>query len=158
MKGARPATTTTMRLGPQPGEVIDRSQPFTFRWNGAAVPAYAGDTIISALAAAGERIVSRSFKYHRPRGILTASFLDPGCLVQVGDEPNVRGAHRRAEPGMVVRAQNVWPSLRYDVRAINQAMGRMLPPGFYYKTFMAPRALWPVYQQMLRRFSPGGVW
>ena len=157
MKGARPATTTTMRLGPQPGEVIDRSQPFTFRWNGAAVPAYAGDTIISALAAAGERIVSRSFKYHRPRGILTASFLDPGCLVQVGDEPNVRGAHRRAEPGMVVRAQNVWPSLRYDVRAINQAMGRMLPPGFYYKTFMAPRALWPVYQQMLRRFSPGGV-
>ena len=96
MKGARPATATARRLGPQPGEVIDRSQRFTFRWNGAEFPAYAGDTIISALAAAGERIFSRSFKYHRPRGILTASFLDPGCLVQVGAEPNVRGAHRRA--------------------------------------------------------------
>lgn len=157
MKGARPAIAMTMRLAPQPGEVIDRSQRFTFRWNGAEIPAYAGDTIIAALAAAGERIFSRSFKYHRPRGILTASFFDPGCLVQVGAEPNVRGAHRRAESGMVVRAQNVWPSLRYDLRAINQAMGRVLPPGFYYKTFMAPRALWPAYQRMLRRFAPGGV-
>ena len=77
--------------------------------------------------------------------------------MQVGDEPNVRGAHRRAEPGLVVWAQNVWPSLRYDVLAINQAMGRVLPPGFYYKTFMAPRALWPAYQRVLRRFAPGGV-
>ncbi len=94
--------STSMRLGPQPGEVIDRERRFAFTWNGEEYPAYEGDTIVSALAACGERIFSRSFKYHRPRGLLTASFLDPGCLVQVGDEPNVRGAHRRVEPGMVV--------------------------------------------------------
>ncbi len=151
------AAGSAARLGPQPGEVIDRAHRFTFRWNGAETAAYAGDTIISALAAAGERVFSRSFKYHRPRGLLTASFIDPGCLVQVGKEPNVRGAHRRVEAGMAVRAQNVWPSLRYDVMALNQAMTRMLPPGFYYKTFMAPRALWPAYQMVLRRFAPGGV-
>lgn len=147
----------TMRLGPQPGEVIDRGAPLTFTWNGAEYPAYRGDTIISALAACGERVFSRSFKYHRPRGLLTASFIDPGCLVQVGDEPNVRGAHRRLEPGMVVRAQNVWPSLRFDLKSVNQAAGRFLPPGFYYKTFMAPQAFWPLYQKVLRRFTPGGT-
>ena len=92
----------SMRLAPQPGEEIDRSRSFTFTWNGRAVGAYAGDTIVSALAADGERVFSRSFKYHRPRGLLTASYLDPGCFVQVGDEPNVRGAHRQAAPGLAV--------------------------------------------------------
>ena len=146
-----------MRLAPQPGEQIDRETLFSFRWNGAEYPAYAGDTIVSALAACGERVFSRSFKYHRPRGILTASFTDPGCLVQVDDEPNVRGAHRRVEPGMVVRPQNVWPSLRADLMSLNQAVGRFLPAGFYYKTFMAPQPLLPVYQKFLRRFAPGGT-
>ena len=86
------------RLGVQPGEEIDRETSFTFRLNGREVPAFAGDTIVSALLATGERVLSRSYKYHRPRGVLTASYLDPGCMVQVGDEPNVRGAHRLAEP------------------------------------------------------------
>ncbi|MEE9278115.1 MAG: glycine cleavage T C-terminal barrel domain-containing protein, partial [Dehalococcoidia bacterium] len=76
---------------------------------------------------------------------------------QVGDEPNVRGAHRRVEPGMQARAQNVWPSLRVDLKSVNQALGRFLPAGFYYKTFMAPRTLLPVYQRTLRRFAPGGT-
>ncbi len=111
-----PKAAMSMRLGPRAGEVIDRGREFMFTWNGEEYPAYRGDTIISALAACGERIFSRSFKYHRPRGLLTASFLDPGCMVQVGDEPNVRGAHRRVEPGMVVSPQNVWPSLRFDVK------------------------------------------
>ncbi|MDQ3783194.1 MAG: 2Fe-2S iron-sulfur cluster-binding protein, partial [Actinomycetota bacterium] len=144
------------RLGPQPGEVIDRAQPMRFTWDGAPYSAFAGDTIASALAAAGVRIFSRSFKYHRPRGILTASFHDPGCMVQVGEEPNVRAAHRRVAAGMDVTPQNVWPSLRFDVRAANQAMGRFLTPGFYYKTFIKPQRLWPSYQKVLKRFAAGG--
>ena len=86
------------RLPPQPGEVIDRSRRFTFTWNGRRHAAYAGDTIASALAAAGVRVFSRSLKYHRPRGLLTADFDDPGCLVEVDGEPNVRGAHRLVRP------------------------------------------------------------
>jgi sarcosine oxidase subunit alpha len=150
------AVKVGMRLEPQPGEVIDRGRRFTFAWNGGEYPAFYGDTIVSALAAAGERVFSRSFKYHRPRGLMTASFHDPGCLVQVGDEPNVRGAHRRVEPGIEVSAQNVWPSLRFDAKAVNRFLGRFLPPGFYYKTFMKPRRLWPAYERVLRRFAGGG--
>lgn len=146
-----------MRLDPQPGEVIDRQQQFSFTWNGREYPAYSGDTIVSALSAAGERIFSRSFKYHRPRGLLTASYLDPNCIVQVGDEPNVRGAHRRVTPGMTVRSQNAWPSLRFDVKAANQSISRFLPAGFYYKTFIKPQRLWPAYERVLRRFAAGGT-
>src|SRR5918994_1429677 len=149
-------TVMSMRLDHRPGEVIDREREFTFTWNGEEYPAYGGDTFVSALAASGERIFSRSFKYHRPRGLLTASFLDPGCMVQVGDEPNVRGAHRHVEPGMVVSPQGVWPSLEYDVKSVNGAFGRFLSAGFYYKTFIKPRRLWPLYRRVLRRFSAGG--
>jgi sarcosine oxidase subunit alpha len=145
------------RLAARPGEVIDRQVPVDFTWNGRPYTGFAGDTIASALAAAGERVFSRSLKYHRPRGLLTASFHDPGCLLQVGDEPNVRGAHRLLAAGMDVRAQNAWPSLRFDVKAANQAVGRFLGPGFYYKTFMAPRALWPSYEAVLKRFAAGGT-
>src|SRR5258708_30252245 len=104
----------TDRLTPQPGEVIDRRRELSFFWNGRRYPAYQGDTIVSALAACGVRVFSRSFKYHRPRGILTGTFFDPNCTVQVGDEPNVRGVHRRVEAGMQVKAQTVWPSLAGD--------------------------------------------
>jgi sarcosine oxidase subunit alpha len=145
-----------MRLSAQPGEEIDRSRSFTFTWNGGAVPAYGGDTIASALAATGVRVFSRSFKYHRPRGLLTASYLDPGCFLQVGDEPNVRAAHRLAAPGLDVRAQNTWPSLNFDVKAANGLAGRFLSAGFYYKTFIWPRRLWPAYESVLQRFIHAG--
>jgi len=145
-----------MRLAPRPGEEIDRARSFTFTWNGRTVPAFAGDTIASALAATGERVFSRSYKYHRPRGLLTASYHDPGCFVQVGDEPNVRGAHREAEPGMDVRSQNTWPSLKFDAKAVNQLAGRFLGPGFYYKTFIKPQRLWPLYERVLQRFVHAG--
>lgn len=145
-----------LRLDPQPGEVIDRDRLLRFTWNGRSRTAFAGDTIASALAAHGERVLSRSFKYHRPRGILTASFLDPGCTVQVGDEPNVRAAHRRVEAGMEVSSQNTWPSLAFDVKAANQLVGRFLTAGFYYKTFIKPQRLWPAYQKVLARFATGG--
>jgi sarcosine oxidase, subunit alpha len=147
---------TGRRLPPQPGEVIDRTTPVSFTWNGRPFQGYAGDTIVSALAAAGERVFSRSMKYHRPRGLLTASYHDPGCMVQAGDEPNVRAAHRLVRDGMAVTSQNTWPSLRFDVRAGNGFAARFLTAGFYYKTFMRPRALWPVYESVLRRFVNGG--
>ena len=147
----------TSRLPRQPGEVIDRAGSLSFSWNGRAYQAYPGDTIVSALAAAGERVFSRSLKYRRPRGLLTASFHDPGCMVQVGDEPNVRGAHRLVTDGMTVTAQSVWPSLRVDAKAANRLAGRFLTAGFYYKTFMRPRPLWPAYQAVLRRFVTGGA-
>src|SRR5579859_955877 len=145
-----------MRLAAQPGEVIDRGRELRFTWNGREFPGYAGDTIVSALAAAGERVFSRSMKYHRPRGLLTGSFHDPGCMVQVGDEPNVRGAHRLVAEGMAVRPQNAWPSLRFDAKAANRLAARFLTAGFYYKTFMWPPALWPAYESVLRRFVNGG--
>ena len=148
--------STSMRLGPQPGEVIDRDAPLDFTWNGRQRTGFAGDTIVSALAASGERVFSRSFKYHRPRGILSGDFLDPGCTVQVDDEPNVRGAHRRLAAGMAVSSQNTWPSLRFDMKAANQAVGRFLTAGFYYKTFIKPQRLWPAYQKVLARFATGG--
>ncbi len=151
-----PRETATHRTGPQPGELIDRGRPLAFTWEGNPYTGYAGDTIASALAAAGVRVFSRSFKYHRPRGILTASSLDPGCMVQVGDEPNVRAAGRRLADGMTVHAQNAWPSLRLDVGAANQVVGRFLTAGFYYKTFMRPQRLWPAYERVLGGFAPGG--
>jgi len=136
--------------------VIDRDRPFSFTWEGADYRAFEGDTIVSALAASGIRIFSRSFKYHRPRGVLTASFHDPGCIVQVDDEPNVRGAHRRVAPGMVVKSQNSWPSLRLDVGVANQAVAPFIGAGFYYKTFIKPQRLWPYYEKVLQRFAAGG--
>jgi sarcosine oxidase, subunit alpha len=146
-----------MRLPVQPGEVINRAEPLEFTWNGRRFRGYAGDTIVSALAAAGERVFSRSLKYHRPRGLLTASFHDPGCMVQVGDEPNVRGAHRLVAAGLAVTAQNTWPSLRLDAKAVNRLAGRFLTAGFYYKTFMRPRFLWPAYESVLRKFVHAGT-
>jgi sarcosine oxidase, subunit alpha len=157
MSRGRVAASGRMRLDRQPAEVINRAEQLTFRWNGRPYTAYQGDTIVSALAAAGERVFSRSFKYHRPRGLVTGDYLDPGCTVQVGDEPNVRGAHRLVENGIEVRAQNCWPSLRFDLKAANQLMARFLPAGFYYKTFIKPQRLWPAYEKVLRRFSGGGV-
>ncbi len=148
--------TSSHRLPPQPGEVIDRAQRFTFRWNGRPYQAYAGDTIASALAASGVRVLSRSLKYHRPRGLLSADFNDPNCMVTADGEPNVRAAHRLVSPGMSVSSQDTWPSLRFDVKAANQLVGRFLGPGFYYKTFMRPQRLWPAYDKVLGRFSHGG--
>lgn len=145
-----------MRLGAQPSEVIDRTRSFSFRFNGASRQAFEGDTIVSALAASGERVFSRSFKYHRPRGLLTASYHDPGCLLQVDDEPNVRAAHRKVASGMSVRSQNSWPSLRVDVGTANQLVGRFIGAGFYYKTFIKPQRLWPTYEKVLQRFAAGG--
>ena len=151
-----PTDVPIMRLEERPGEVIDRTTSLSFRWNGTALRGFSGDTIASAIAASGVRVLSRSFKYRRPRGLLTADYNDPNCFFQVNGEPNVRGAHRLLEDGMEVSAQNVWPSLRFDARAVTGVLAPFLGPGFYYKTFMRPRVLWPWYQRVLRMFSAGG--
>lgn len=148
--------TADMRAGPRPGEVIDRATSIEFTWNGRDYSGFQGDTVVSALAASGERVFSRSFKYHRPRGVLTATFHDPNCIVQVDDEPNVRAAHRRLRGGMTVKAQNVWPSLAWDVGAANGALPRFIGAGFYYKTFIKPQRLWPAYERALQHFAAGG--
>ena len=93
---------TSKRLPQRPGESIDRSKTLRFTWNGRTRTGYEGDTIASALAGSGVSIFSRSMKYHRKRGILTADYWDPNLLVQVGDEHNVRAGHRRLQEGMVV--------------------------------------------------------
>ena len=144
------------RLGSQPTEVIDRSAKLRFRWNGKRFDGFEGDTIASALAASGEHVFSRSMKYHRPRGILTADYWDPNLMVQVGDDPNVRAGHRLLEAGMDVQAQNVWPSLHRDIKAANGLVGRFLTAGFSYQTFMRPAWLWPTYERVLATFAPGG--
>lgn len=144
------------RVIERPGELIDRSRRYSFTFDKVSYPAFHGDTIASALAASGVRVFSRSFKYHRPRGLMSATFHDPGCIVQADDEPNVRAAHRRVEPGMVVRSQSSWPSLRVDVGAVNQVVAPFLGAGFYYKTFIKPQRLWPYYERVLQRFAAGG--
>ncbi|MGH1488955.1 MAG: 2Fe-2S iron-sulfur cluster-binding protein [Acidimicrobiales bacterium] len=145
------------RLGQQPGEAIDRSDTVRFTWNGTSLTGFAGDTIASALLANGVTIVSRSMKYHRPRGYMTADYWDPNGFVQVGDEPNVRSGHRLVANGMVIEPQNVWPSLDHDVKAANGLVGRFLSAGFYYKTFIRPQRLWPTFEKVLTTFAPGGT-
>ena len=146
-------TTTPNRLHPKQGEVIDRSATIRFTFDGVEYTAYPGDTVASALTAAGVKVLSRSFKYHRPRGVLCCSGHCPNCLVQIGDEPNVRACTRPIEAGMDVHAQNVWPSLNRDLLSLTQLGSRFMPVGFYYKTFIRPQKLWPLYEHTLRHIA-----
>ena len=145
------------------GGVIDRSRPLRFVYDGTELEGYAGDTVASALLANGVHLVARSFKYHRPRGIHTAGGEEPNALLQVGDgahtEPNVRATVEPLYDGLVAASQNRWPSLRFDVGAVNNAASRFIPAGFYYKTFMwppTPRA-WLRYEHLIRRSAGMGI-
>ena len=145
------------RLPPQCGEVIDRGTPVAFTFDGQAYTGYTGDTIASALRAAGVRVLSRSFKYHRPRGLLCCAGQCPNCLVQIGDEPNVRACTRHVEAGMAVRSQNAQPSLDRDLLSLTRLAAPLMPVGFYYKTFIRPAVLWPSYERVLRRAAGLGT-
>ncbi len=123
---------------------------FTLRFGRREVPARRGDTIAAALYRAGVRTFTRSFKYHRPRGLLCGVGRCPNCLMDVDGTPNVRVCVTPAAPGQRVRHQNAWPSLDLDLLAVNDRLSFLLPPGFYYKTFIRPRALWPVVETVLR--------
>lgn len=144
-------STKNRRLPAAPSHTINRQKNIQFTFNGKTYSAYEGDTIASALAAAGVTTFSRSFKYHRRRGLLCVSGNCPNCLVRAGDEPNVRSCVTPVSAGLKVRSQNAWPSLERDVMSLTQWVDRFLPAGFYYKAFMRPRALWPYYEEFLRR-------
>jgi sarcosine oxidase subunit alpha len=139
------------RLPPRADELIDRGREVRFTFDGRPRGGFAGDTIGSALAASGQRVFSRSFKYHRPRGLLCCSGQCPNCLVAVDGAPGVRACTEPLREGMEVRHMNAWPSLGFDVmRAVDLVGGPLTPPGFYYKTFLRPRRLWPLYERVLR--------
>ena len=141
----------TSRLEPQHGEAIDRSDPVVFEFNGREVRGFRGDTVASALYADGTRLFSRSFKYHRRRGLLCCSGNCPNCLLTVGDEPNVRACTRALQPGMQVRSQNAWPSLGFDLLSVLDRLHWLMPVGFYYKAMHRPKALWLLGRQLIRR-------
>ena len=139
------------RIDPRPGEAIDRSAPVEFEFDGKRIQGFRGDTVASAHYAQGTRVFSRSFKYHRPRGLLCCSGSCPNCLVTVGDEPNVRACTRAIEPGLKVKSQNAWPSLGFDVLSVLDKLHWLMPVGFYYKAFHRPKLLWLLARQLIRR-------
>jgi len=143
----------TSRLPSHPAQEIDCTQKVTFSFAGRQITAYAGDTVAAALYAAGVRIFSRSFKYHRPRGLLCCSGRCPNCLMNVDGTPNVRTCLEPVREGLQVHPQNAWPSLQWDALAVIDKLDRLLPIGFYYKTFIQPRFVWPLAEQVLRRIA-----
>ncbi|HEX6460145.1 MAG TPA: 2Fe-2S iron-sulfur cluster-binding protein [Thermoleophilaceae bacterium] len=139
------------RLAPQPGERVNRARVISFEFDGKPVQGFEGDTIGSALYASGQRVFSRSFKYHRRRGLLCCAGQCPNCLVAVDGAPGVRACTEPLREGMRVEHMNASPSLDFDLMAVTDRVGsRFTPPGFYYKTFMWPRRLWPLYERVLR--------
>ncbi|KEA63732.1 Sarcosine oxidase alpha subunit [Marinobacterium lacunae] len=140
----------------QSGGRIDRSKALTFTYNGRQYKGYQGDTIASALLANGVDIVARSFKYSRPRGIVAAGAEEPNAVLQVGateatQVPNVRATQQELYDGLVCGATNGWPSVESDMMGLmGKVGGNMMPPGFYYKTFMYPQSMWKTYEKFIR--------
>ena len=134
---------------------IDRDQPVRFRFDGRDFSGFAGDTLASALLAHGVHLTGRSFKYHRPRGIMAAGVEDPSALVRAGEgarvEPNLRATQLALYDGLTAESQNRFPSLKFDLGAVNSLLGRFFPAGFYYKTFMWPASFWMLYEHFIRR-------
>lgn len=150
----RLAADAPLRL-PGPG-CLDRKRPLGFSFDGKRHAGYAGDTVASALLASGVRMVGRSFKYHRPRGILTAGSEEPNALLELREgsrrEANTRATVAELFDGLLARSQNRWPSLHFDVGAINSWLSPLFVAGFYYKTFMWPAAFWEkLYEPVIRR-------
>jgi sarcosine oxidase subunit alpha len=139
--------------------MIDRSRPLSFSFDGKAYSGFAGDTLASALIASDVKIVARSFKYHRPRGIMAAGSEEPNALVALRQgarhEPNTRATAIELFDGLEAFGQNAVPSLGFDVMAVNQLLSRFIGAGFYYKTFMWPKAFWELLYEPVVRNSAG---
>jgi sarcosine oxidase subunit alpha len=147
------AGTSSHRLPPQAGEWIDRSRPISFRFEGRAYRGFAGDTISSALAAGGVRLLGRSFKYHRPRGIFSLANHDVNVLVSDGTRTNLRADVTPVWEGADLRAVNTFGGLENDSARQFDRLGRFLPVGFYYKTFHKPRKLFPFWERQMRALA-----
>ena len=143
-------TDQAQRLPPPHGRLIDRERVLAFTFEGRSYQGFEGDTIASALAANGRWLMSRSFKYHRPRGPFSFWGHDANAIVQIGAEPNVTADRRRLEDGMAVIPVNVNGSLRRDRGAWLGPFGRFLPVGFYYKAFYRPRGVWGLWERVIR--------
>ncbi|HBZ45536.1 MAG TPA: sarcosine oxidase subunit alpha family protein, partial [Maritimibacter sp.] len=141
------------------GRLIDRSKKLRFTFDGKPFTGYQGDTLASALLGADVMMVGRSFKYHRPRGVVASGVEEPNALVNLGSgqrlEPNQRATTTALFDRLEARSQNVWPSLAFDVGVVNQLIARFLPAGFYYKTFMFPRVAWEKLFEPFVRQSAG---
>ena len=138
------------------GRLIDRAKKLHFSFDGQPLTGFAGDTVASAVMANGQRVFGRSFKYHRPRGVVGLGSEEMNALLGVGDgarhEPNLRATQVELFEGLSAVSQNRWPSLNFDIGAINNRFSRVLPSGFYYKTFMWPKSFWKhVYEPIIRR-------
>ena len=143
-----------------PGVRIDTSRTIRFRFDGHEYTAHPGDTLGSALLANGVRRIARSFKYGRPRGIVGAGSEEPNALVQVGEgalmSPNIKATQAELHDGFVAHSTSGWPSLGFDLKSVLGSAGRFMPAGFYSKTFKWPRALWPAYEAVIRKFAGFG--
>ena len=143
------------------GGLIDRARPLRFSFDGERFDGYAGDTLAAALLANGLRLVGRSFKYHRPRGIYAAGIEEPSALVTLGEgaraTPNTPATVVDLEDGLVARSQNRWPSLRFDLMAVNGLLSPFFAAGFYYKTFMGPPVPWHVWEPIIRKAAGLGT-
>jgi sarcosine oxidase subunit alpha len=143
-----------MRLPARPGERIDRNREVIFSFYGKPARAFEGDTFGSALYASGQRVFSRSFKYHRPRGLLCCSGSCANCMMTVDGVPNVRICAEPVREGAVVRPQNVLGSLEHDALVVTDKLGGPFTPvGFYYRTMIRPRWAWPLYEKFLRNVA-----
>ncbi len=134
---------------------IDQTTRISFKFNGQQLFGYKGDTLASALLANNIHLVGRSFKYHRPRGIMTCGSEEPNAIVQIGNdpsltEPNVRATEIELYEGLEASSQNCWPSVNFDIGGINNFLSPLLPAGFYYKTFMWPASFWEKYEYFIR--------
>ena len=144
------------------GRLLNKGKPVRFTFNGKTLKGYEGDTLASALIANGQTMVGRSFKYHRPRGIVASGVEEPNALMNHGTasvfEPNQRATTTELYEGLRAASQNHWPSLDVDVGAVNTYLGRFLPAGFYYKMFMHPRPFWKhIYEPFIRQSAGLGA-
>src|SRR5699024_9441384 len=138
------------------GGAVNRERPLTVTFDGWQYPGYEGDTLASLLLANGVRLLGRSFKYHRPRGVLAIGSEEPNALVELRQgarrEPNTRATTIEVFDGLTAASQNRYPSLKFDLLAANRLAQRFLVAGFYYKTFMWPAAFWEkIYEKQIRR-------
>ena len=141
------------------GRLLNRANPVEFTFNGKQLQGFQGDTLASALLANNQMLMGRSFKYHRPRGVIASGAEEPNALMEIGEdgrfEPNQRATTTELFQGLTAKSQNHWPSLDFDVGIVNNYVSRFLPAGFYYKTFMAPRAAWKHVFEPIIRMSAG---